>query len=745
MSNLKSGETTSATEVNRRAVLRGAAGLSFAFALGANTESQAQSPTAANAVAAPAKPGVLNAYIRIAPGGTITIMAPVPEMGQATNTSLPLIIAEELDANWSKVRVETAPVAAAYDHPIFKSQFVVASLSTRAYWMPIRTAGAQARRVLMDAAAAKWKVPVSEVTTEPSMVVHGKSGRRLSYGEIAAFAVVPAVLPEIKPADLKPVASFRLIGKDVPRIDVLQKSTGSAVYAIDAQMKDMVFATIARAPVMGASVKSHNGDALKKMAGITHVIPLAAGIGIVGERMESVLAARAALKAEWNTAAGSSYDSAVGLAEFQADARNPAKAGVVGRKTGEVEPALATAAKVVTGEYSTDYVAHLQMEPLSCLASVTATGVDVWAGTQWPTKARDDAAKIAGVPPEKVNFRMVPMGGGFGRRAYTEYVSEAVTLSKAVGKPVKLISTREDDVTNSHVRPMTAHKIDVALDASGKITAWRHRLAADLVVPQLYGQARLEAQKGVDHIVMAHADVPYYEVGSHLAEHIYQDRGVRTAAWRGIGAGHNAFAVEAMIDELALVAGQDPLAYRLSIVKNPRAKAVLEMVARMSDWSRKREGASLGLAFARLGIPQLGESMAATVVETTVDRATGRIGVKRIWSAVDAGLPIQPRNLRQQVEGSLIWGLSSALSERATFKNGAIQQSNYTDYEVMRMSAAPEITIQIISSGEIPLPVGELGLGTIIPAVSNAVATLTGKRLRNAPFIAERVLSTLRA
>jgi isoquinoline 1-oxidoreductase subunit beta len=723
--------------LSRRSLIKGAAGLTFTLAITAGQQAEAHPHNESS---------MLNAYVTINKNGIITIKAPVPEMGQATNTSLPLIIAEELDVDWRKVRVETAPVASAYDHPIFKAQFVVASLSTRAYWMPIRTAGAQARRVLIEAAAAKWKVPVSEVTTEPSLAVHAKSGRKLGYGEIAEFATVPATLPEIKPTDLKPIANFRLIGKDVQRVDVPAKSMGKEVYAIDAQIADMVFATVARAPVKGSSVKSHNGEDLKKIKGITHVIPLKDGIGIVGDRFETVLNARAALKAEWNTAAGSSYDSTAGLAQYQADLRNSAKEGVVGRKTGEAVTTLASAVKVVTGEYTTDYAAHVQMEPLSCLASVKTDGVDIWAGTQWPTRARDEAAKIAGIAPDKVNFRMMPMGGAFGRRAHTETISEAVELSKAVGKPVKLISTREDDLANSHMRPMTAHKLDIGLDAAGKITAWRHRLAADLVIVDLYGQARLDAQKGVDHIVMAHADVPYYDVGSHVAEHVYQNPGVRTGAWRGIGAGPNAFAIESMIDELAKDSGKDPLAYRLSIIKNPRAKAVLEAVAKMSNWgNRKADGMSYGLAFSRLGIPQLGESMAATVVETTLNSTTGQIAVKRIWCAVDAGLPIQPRNLRQQVEGSLIWGVSSALTERASFKNGAVQQSNYTDYEVIRASSVPEITVQVISSGDTPLPVGELGLATVLPAIANAVATQTGKRLRNVPFTKDRVLATLKA
>jgi isoquinoline 1-oxidoreductase beta subunit len=726
-------DMTTAPRPSRRAILAGGAGLTLAFALAPEAKAQT----------APA--GRLNAYVTIAPDGTITIMAPAPEMGQATNTTLPLILAEELDADWSRVRIRTAPVASAYDHPVFRSQFVVASLTTRAYWMPIRTAGAQARRVLLDAAAERWKVPVAELTTEPSMVVHAASNRKMSYGEVASFATAPATLPEIKPTDLKPVASFRLIGKDVARWDVPAKSTGRQDYAIDVRVPGMVYGILARSPVMGATAKTHNGDDLRKMPGVTHVIPMAQGIAIVAQKMEQAIAARATLKVEWNAAPGSRYSSDEGLKAFLAAAADPASKAVVGRKTGEVEEALKAAASTVSGEYSTDYVAHAQMEPLNAVASVTADAVEVWVGTQWPTRVRDDAAKIAGVPPEKVKVNMLPMGGGFGRRAHTEYANEAVEVAKAVGKPVKLIATREDDMANSHVRPMTAHRIDVALDASGKVTGWKHRIAADLVVPNLYGQARMEAQKGVDHIVMAHADVPHYDVPSHLAEHIYQDMGVRTAAWRGIGAGPNAFAIEAMIDDLARQAGQDPLAYRLALLKDARAKAVVQAAADMADWSRKREGAALGIAFSRLGVPQLGESMSAVVVEAKADTASGRIGIVNLWCAADVGLPVQPRNIVQQVQGSLVWGLSSALRERITFRNGAVEQANFTDYPVMRLSEMPPIEVRVMRSGDIPLPVGELGLGAVTPAISNAVAALTGKRLRHAPFTPERVKETLGA
>ncbi|MBL0929623.1 MAG: xanthine dehydrogenase family protein molybdopterin-binding subunit [Alphaproteobacteria bacterium] len=723
-----------AAGIGRRGFLKGSAGLAFAYAL-----------VEAGDVMGQGAPARLNAYISIGTDGTIRIAAPAPEMGQATNTALPLIIAEELDADWAKVMVETAPVAAAYDHPIFRAQFVVGSLTTRGYWMAIRTAGAQARRVLIDAAAQRWNVPANELSTEPSAVVHKASNRRLSYGEIASFAQVPAQLPEIRPDMLKKPADFRLIGRDVRRWDVPAKATGKAIYAIDVQVPGMLYATLARSPVMGSTPRGHNGAELMRRSGIVAVVPLAQGVAVVGDKIETVLAARADLKVDWSPAPGSNFDSDRGREMYLAHVRDPSgQKVVVGRRTGDANAALQSAARVVSGEFTTDYVYHAQMEPLTCVASVTADGVEVWTGTQWASRARDDAAKAAGVPPEKVKVNMLQMGGGFGRRAQIEYVVEAVEVSKAVGKPVKLMSTREDDVANAHCRPMTAHKIDIGLDAGGKIAGGRHRIAAALVVTQVYGQPRLDAQNGVDHIVMAHADVPLYDVASHLAEHVYEAPGVRSAAWRGIGAGPNAFAIEAMIDELAALAGEDPVAYRMKLLKDRRARTAVEVAADMAGWPKASRGdTGFGIALSRLGVPQLGESIAVTIVEVALDRTRGNIAVRNMWCAADVGLPIQPRNIRQQVEGSLVWGLSAALSERITFKNGAVQQQNLSDYEVLRVSRLPKVEINIIRSGEVPLPVGELGLGTVAPAISNAVRGLTGKRLAALPFTPDRVRATL--
>lgn len=717
--------------LSRRDVLAGSAGLSFAFVLA--------SPLMEGLQAYAATPTKLNAYVNIATDGTITIMAPAPEMGQAVNTSIPVIIAEELDANWANVKIEQSPIAPEYANPIFKSQFVVASVTVRGYWMPARMAGAQARRVLIEAAAERWGVPASELTAQSSVVVHAASGRTMSYGEIASFAKVPEKLPEIKAEELKPVAQFRLIGKDVPRFDIPDKVTGKPLYAIDVQVPGMLYGTLVRAPFRGSGPKSFNRDELKKEPGIVEAVALEHGIGIIGETVEAVFKARQKLKAEWREAKGAKVNSVADLQEYLADVRDPAKKGVVGRKTGDADAAIAGAARIHTSDFTNDYVYHAQIEPHSCTAWVKPDGVEVWTGTQWPTKSVTVAAEAAGVSADKVKLHPLQMGGSYGRNAFVEYVTDAVLLSKAVQKPVKMIQRREDDILHGRFRPMTAQRIEVGLDANGKITGWRHRIAAETVVPYVYGQARMDAQKGVDHIVVAGADVPFYDVPSHTTEHIYEERGVRTAAWRGIGAGYTNYAIEVVIDELARQAKQDPLQYRLVLLKDPRAKRVVETAAKMADWGRKREGRALGLAYGKLGLPPVGFSMTGTVAEISVDRRDAQIRVHNIWCAADVGLPVQPGNIAAQVEGAIIYALGSALKERITIKDGQVEQTNLQDYEVMRMSDIPQIHVEIIRSGDIPLPVGELGISGTAPAIANAFLAMTGQTLRAMPFTPDRV------
>jgi isoquinoline 1-oxidoreductase beta subunit len=721
--------------LSRRALLAGSAGLTFAIALGIGPEVE-------QALAA-GTDRKLNAYIRIAPDGTVTIVNPAAEMGQGVNTSIPLVIAEELDADWSKVKVEQAAVDPIYNHPVLRTQMVVASISLRGYWMPCRIAGAQARRVLMEAAAGRWGVPVEEVATEPGVVIHKASGQRLGYGEIAAFAQVPDKLPEIKPEQLKHAAQFRLIGKDVERVDVRVKSTGQETYAIDVRVPGMLYGTLARRPVRDSGPITFNRDEIQALPGIVDVVGLEQGVGILGESVEAVFAAREKLNVQWKDAPGFKMNSDAALAEYVAKVRDPAAKGVVGRLTGDPAAALAAAAKVHASEFTTDYAYHAQMEPHACVASVTRDGLELWAGTQWPTQAVAQAAKAAGVDPDKVKFHHVTMGGGFGRNAFVEYAVDATQLSKAVGRPVKMIQTREDDLANGRFRPMTAQRVEAGVDDSGKVVAWRHRIAADTIVPYLYGQARMDAQKGVDHIVIYGADMPHYDIPNHVGEHLYEERGIRTAAYRGIGAGHNNFAIEVVVDELARMAGKSPVEYRLSLLKDARAKAVVERVAQMADVSRNREGRGLGIAFSKLGALPLGFSVIAAVAEVSVAVASGQIRVHNLWLAADVGLPVQPDNVVAQIEGAAIFSLSTALKERVTIKDGLVEQTNFHDYEILRMSEVPEIRTELIRSGDMPLPVGELSTGVTLPAIANAVYALTGKQLRHAPFTPDRVKAAL--
>jgi isoquinoline 1-oxidoreductase subunit beta len=686
-----------------------------------------------NAKAAPTQ---FNAYVTINPDNSIVIQSPAAEMGQGINTTLPLIIAEEMDADWSRVRIEQAPILPAFNHPIFRSQFVVASLSTRGYWMAARTAGAQARRMLLDAAALKMGVDVATLNAKNS-VITAANGRKMSYGEVASTMAVPTSLPEIKPEQLKNPANFTLIGKDVQKFDLPHKTQGKAIYSIDIKRPNMLYATVYHAPALDSKPLSGNYDELKKLAGVTHAFALDNGIALVGKTYEAVLNARGKLKATWSEAKASKFSSIdamkANIALVQGDTKGtPVKA--IGEPSAFQAPH-----KWLTGEFTTDYVYHAQMEPLNAVADVRDDSVEIWAGTQWPTQAIVEAAKITGISADNVKLNPLAMGGGFGRRAYNDYVIDAVKISKAVKAPVKVINSREEDVRNGHFRPMTAHKVEFAIDSAGKIQGVRQRLAADVVVPQLYGQARMDAQKNVDHIVTLGLDVGLYGA-AHLADHVIADYGVRTAAYRGIGYGANTFPLEVMVDEAARNAKEDALGFRLAHIKDPRAKALLTKVGAMAEWNTK--GRLLGLAIGKLGLPALGESMAATIVEIAIDKAH-KIMVKNIWCAADCGLVIQPANAKAQIEGALVWGVSAALKERISIKNGEVEQQNFFDYEVLRMSETPMIKVELVPSGVIPLPVGELGHSTVMPAIANAFASATGKALRNAPFLPERVKTAM--
>ena len=727
-----------ATRVSRRQVMIGAAGLTFGIALGG----------AKAALIASERTGQpLSPWVSIGPDGAITIMSAATEMGQGSMTSLPLIIAEELDADWGKVHIVPAPVdEKIYGNPGFGGlMYTAGSNAVTSYYKNLRILGAQVRRVLMDNAAKKLGVPVEELSTEPSFVVHAKSGRKLGYGEIAAFAEVPAQAPEIKPEDLKKPSQFRLITKDVMRAELPKKINGSARYAIDVQLPGMLYGAVLRAPVEGASPEKLDEPAVMAIKGVVKVVKLPYGVGVVAETPWAAFAGQRAIAAgiSWSKEAkGWGFDSDKGLESFAAAARDPKAQVTDWFKLGDVRSEMQQAASTFEAEYRCDYAYHAQMEPLNGVASVSPAGdsAEIWCGTQSQTMASEATAKALGIGREKVTLHDTLLGGGFGRRGPRDmdFLVDAVLLSKAVGKPVKSMWTREDDIHNGRFRPLSAHYLRAGFDASGKLAAWQHRLVGDRVTP-FADPVRYEKAGKKDFILMLGADAKGYDVAHQLVEQVYEDTGMRTAPLRGIGFTANKFATETFVDEIAYKLGADPVAYRLDLLsKTPRARNVMARVAQMADWGRKREGLGLGAAYIDYSGTQI-----ATVVEIALDRRSGKIKFHNVWCAIDCGVAVQPDNVVAQTESSIVYGIGLALTERISIKDGAVEQSNFYDYVVARNRDVPPLHVEVIQTENHPTGVGQMATPTITPAVSNAVMALTGVRLRHAPFTEERVRKAL--
>jgi len=725
--------------LTRRQIMIGAAGLSFAVAVNGRA--------AAALLAADAGGRAFSPWVSIAPDGTITIMSAATEMGQGSMTSLPLILAEELDADWSKVRIVPAPVIdQIYGNPAFGGMIYTAgSNAVRAYFQPLRTFGAQVRRVLIDNAAKKLGVPVDELTTEPSVVVHAKSGRRLGYGEIASFAEIPDKAPEIKPEQLKKPSAFRLIGKDVTRVELPGKVNGSAQYSIDVQLPGMLYGAVVRAPIEGSAPDTFGEAKVRAIAGVVKTVKLPYGIGVVAETPWAAFAARQVIvgSAAW-TKSGKAwgFDSDKGLEAFAATARDLAKPGTDWFKVGDLRAELPKAADTMDALYLCDYAYHAQMEPLNAVASVSPAGdaAEVWCGTQGPTVAQEAPAKALGIARDKVKVNYTLMGGGFGRRGPrdSDFVVDAVLLAKDAGRPVKVMWTREDDVHNGRFRPLSAHYLRAGFDPSGKLTVWHHRHVGDRVTP-FFDPVRYERSGRKDGILMAGGDLAGYDVPHQLVEQLYEDTGVRTAPLRGIGFLANKFATETFIDEIARKQGIDPLKLRRDLLaKNPRGSRLIERAAQMADWGRRREGRALGLAYIDYSGTQL-----AGIAEISLDRRSGEIRAHEFWCTIDCGLPVQPDNVVAQTESSIVYGLGLALSERITIKDGAVEQSNFYDYRVPRMNEVPRMHIEVIQTDNPPTGVGQMAAPLVAPAIGNAIAAMTGARLRHSPFTPERVKKAL--
>src|SRR3989449_1474313 len=528
--------------VTRREFMVGAAGLTFGVLLPGCAGLRSMEPQGAMlALAAPATSAqAFNPWVSIATDGAIYIQSPAVEMGQGSLTSLPLIVAEELDADWAKVRIVPAPPDdKLYGNPGFGGQMYTAgSNAVRSYFQPLRTFGAQVRRVLLDNAARRWNVPVAELTTEPSVVIHAKSGRRLTYGEIAAFAEIPPTAPAIQPEDLKKPEAFRLIGKDVMRVDLPGKVDGTAQYSIDVQVPGMLYGAILRAPVEDSAPAQVDDAAARAVPGVMRIVRLPFGVGVIAETPWAAFAAKDALRVTWDRrGTGWGFDSDQAIARYAAAARDLKTAGKPWDKVGDVSAATAKAATVLEAEFSSDYAYHAQMEPLNSVASVSPAGdaCEIWVGSQGQTMAVAAVAKALGITPDKVRLNNLLLGGGFGRRGHRdeEFVVDSVLLSKDVRRPVKLMWTREDDVKNGRFRPMSAHFLRAGLDGSGRIVAWHHRLATDHGLAFM-DPVRYKIAKEVDRIAVLGTEIATYDIPNRLAEQLPQETGMRTSALRGI-------------------------------------------------------------------------------------------------------------------------------------------------------------------------------------------------------------------
>ena len=724
-------------ELKRREFL--AAGLSFSVALGAGLASSSD-PAQAQTAGLKA-----NVWVTIGTDDSVVVTTPTGEMGQGTTTALPMILAEELDADWSKVRIEYAPPnprVYGNPHPLLNGgQASLASIAVPGYFTPLRIAGAQARRVLLDAAAARWGVPVAELSTASGVVTHAASGRRLRYGEIAAFATVPAQLPAITVADLKKPEQYKLIGRaDLGRTDVLSKVNGQAKFGIDVTVPDMVYATVLESPMDGARPDQVNTAEAMAVPGVIQVLALPFGVAVIAQTVEASRTARNVLKAKvsWDTsnARAAGFDSDKAKEEYARNGRSAEAKPMNAYKKGEADQALASAARVIEGTFWSEHTYHAQLEPMNCVARVAADGqsAEVWTGTQAPVLAAMAAAGVLKTTPDKIRLNQMLLGGGYGRRITPDIVAQTVAIANASKRTVKLILTREDDMAAARPRPMTHHIMRAGLDAQGKLVGWKHRIVAENV-DAVAAPPRFAATGGKDYIGWQGSNLPHYDIANWESEGVREQRGMRVHAFRGIGAGHNKFAIESFLDEVAQARKMDPLAMRLELTQNdPRARAVIEAVAEMSDWKRKRTGRALGLAFA-----DYHGTVAAGVAEVSLDAKSGKITVHNYWTAADPGLVVHPESVLGQLEGGAVFGLSVALLEELTIKGGAVQQTNYHDYPVLRMADMPEIHTRIVRSGAAPTGMGEAGVGPVAPAIANAVAQLTGKRLRELPMTPARV------
>jgi isoquinoline 1-oxidoreductase subunit beta len=666
-----------------------------------------------------------NAFIRIAPDDSITIVVNKSEMGQGVYTSLPMLIAEELEADWSRISVESAPVAAVYNHTGFGMQLTGGSSSIPSSWEQLRRVGASARILLIRAAAARWGVAESDCHAENSRVMHAGTGQSLSFGALAD-AAGRLTLPQ--DVSLKSPRDFKLIGKPTKRLDTPEKISGRAQFGLDVYLPGMLTVLVARSPVFGGKVKGFEAAEARKVAGVVGVYQVPTGVAVAASGFWPAKTARELLEIQWDEGPGATL-STVGMREQYRDlARKP---GLTARKEGDAAALLKDARQSVSAEYEVPYLAHAAMEPLNVVVDLKPDQCTIWTGTQSQTLDHAMAAKTAGLKPEQVKIHTTYLGGGFGRRANprSDFVIEAVQVAKAVGQPVKVVWTREDDMRGGYYRPMWSDLIEAAIGPDGKPAAWRHTIVGQSIVADTPFETFM-THEGIDATSVEGAVTPPYaipniEVGLHSPKNP-----VPVQWWRSVGHSHTAFVVETMIDELAHLAGQDAVAYRLGLLdQSPRHAGVLRLATEKAGWGRTRlpAGHAHGVA-----VHQSFDSYVAEVAEVSIEN--GKIRVHRVVCAVDCGMVVNPDGVRQQIESAVVFGLSAALHGEITLEKGRVMQSNFHDYTPLRFSEMPQIEVHIVASEAKPTGIGEPGTPPIAPAVANAIFQLTGKRMRSMPF-----------
>lgn len=662
-----------------------------------------------------------NAYLRITADDRVTVVCGSAEMGQGVLTAIPMLLAEELDADWSTVGVEQAPVDKAYNNPMFGMQATGGSTTVRAHWGPLRKAGAAAREMLVAAAAQQWKLEASSLRTSNGRVI-APDGRALRYGALVAAAATQPVPENPK---LKDAKDFTLLGKPLKRLDTPAKINGTAKFGLDAQVPGLLVAVMARAPLPGAKPTSVNDAQAKTVKGVRQIITIPSGVAVLADGYWAAKKGRDALEVRWDLGENGGLSSAKVSAMLTEGADS---AAAVARESGNVRDATATGGIVLDALYEAPYLAHACMEPMNCTASVNGDEVEIWVGTQGQGPAQRILSQVAQVAPAKVQINTLMLGGGFGRRFAPDFAIDATLLSKMSGKPVKLIYSREDDMAAGFYRPASVARLSGILDAVGKPTMLKVGIGSPSIMAAS-GFMKIP-ENGVDEFAMEGiADHPY-DIPNQRIAYGRREPGPQVWFWRSVGHSQNLFFIEGFIDEMAVAAKQDPFEYRRGLLsQQPRYKGVLEAVAEKAGWGKPLPaGVYRGIAVA-----QSFGSYVAEVAEVSVG-ADGVPKVHRVVAAVDCGMTVNPEIIRRQIEGAIVYGLSAALYGRITFAGGQVEQGNFHNYPVLRMSEMPKVEVHILPSTEQPGGIGEPGTPPIAPAVVNAIFAATGKRLRSLPI-----------